>query len=310
MKCLVLGGNGFIGRHLCKRLIDDGYQVRSFDLPVRPEERMIAPGVEWYEGDLSNERDLSGALEGCDIVFHLVSTIIPKTSNDNPVYDVESNVVGALKLLSLLENKKDKKVIFSSSGGTVYGVPESTPINEKHPNNPISSYGITKLTTEKYLHLFNSLYGLQYCVLRIANLYGEGQRINAPQGAVAAFIGKALAGQTIEIWGDGSVVRDYIHISDVVEAFCAAIKYDGEEKVFNIGSGQGSSLNEIMDAIEGELGHPLNKKYLAARDCDVPINVLDCTLAKTELGWSPRLSFKEGLSRAMKYYSSQSTDKG
>jgi UDP-glucose 4-epimerase len=309
MKCLVLGGNGFIGRHLCQRLIGDGYQVRSFDLPVRPEERMVSPEVEWYEGNLSNENDLTGALEGCDIIFHLISTMIPKTSNDNPVYDVGSNVIGAIKLLSLLENKKDKKVIFSSSGGTVYGVPENIPIDEKHPNNPISSYGITKLTTEKYLHLFHSLYGLKYCVLRIANLYGEGQRINAPQGAVAAFIGKALAHQTIEIWGDGSVVRDYIHISDVMEAFCAAIKYEGEKKVFNIGSGQGKSLNQVMDAIEAELGRPLDKKYLAARDCDVPVNVLDCSLAETELGWSPRLSFQEGISKTVKYYSSQATDK-
>jgi len=303
MKCLVLGGNGFMGRHLCKRLIGEGYQVRSFDLPVRPEERMVHPGVEWYEGDLSNEHDLAGALDGCDIIFHLISTTIPKSSNDNPIYDVESNVVSTIKLLSLLENKKDKKVIFTSSGGTVYGVPENVPITEKHPNNPISSYGITKITTEKYLHLFHSLYGLKYCVLRIANPYGEGQRINAPQGAVAAFIGKALAHQAIEIWGDGSVVRDYIYISDVMDAFCAAIKYEGEEKVFNIGGGQGRSLNEVMEAIEAELGRSIAKKYLASRDCDVPINVLDCSLAKAELGWSPRFTFTEGIAKTVKYYS-------
>lgn len=292
-----------MGRHLCKRLIDEGYQVRSFDLPVRPEERMAPPGVEWFEGDFLNNNDVAGAVAGCDIIFHLISTGIPKSSNDNPIYDVESNIIGTIKLLSLLNNRKDKKVIFASSGGTVYGVPEIIPIRETHPNNPISSYGITKLTIEKYLRLFNGLYGLKYCVLRIANPYGDGQRINALQGAVAAFIGKVLANQTIEIWGDGSVVRDYIYISDVIDAFCAAAKYDGKQNVFNIGSGQGKSLNEVLDAIEAELGRPIEKKYLASRDCDVPINVLDCSLAKAELGWSPRFTFEEGIAKAVKYYS-------
>src|SRR5262249_42060795 len=142
-------------------------------------------------------------LEGCQTCFHLVSTTLPKSSNADPVFDVESNVLATIRLLTQAIQTGLKKVVFVSSGGTVYGVPKQIPILETHATDPMCSYGITKLSIEKYLHLFHVLHGLDYTVLRLSNPFGEGQRVHASQGAVAVFLGKVLRGETVEIWGDG-----------------------------------------------------------------------------------------------------------
>ena len=304
MKCLVFGGNGFLGRHLCKDLLSQGYSVRVFDRPVS-ERTLVLADVEWFEGDFTNEQDVETALEGCEIVFHLISTTLPKSSNDNPVYDVESNVVGTIRMLSLAVKHGVSKVIFTSSGGTVYGVPENDFINELHPTNPICSYGISKLAIEKYLHLFHELHGLEYVVLRISNPYGEGQRTQALQGAVGVFIGRALSNQTVEIWGDGEVVRDYIHVSDVSDAFVKAMLYSGNKRILNIGSGAGTSLNKLLGAIEDATHKEVKRVYLSGRSVDVPVNILDNTLAKKELFWNLKMPLYEGIKRTIDIYLKQ-----
>lgn len=303
MRCVVLGGNGFIGRSLVGRLLSAGYQVRVFDRPtpsVLAEDR--PDGVEWIEGDFLNHHDIEAAVSGCDVVFHLISTTIPKTSNDDPVYDVETNLIASINMLDASVKCGVRKIIFTSSGGTVYGVPKRVPVPESHPTDPICSYGITKLAIEKYLHLYRVHHGLNYQILRVSNPYGEGQKIQSMQGAVGVFIGKALREEVIEIWGDGSVVRDYIHVSDVSAALEAAIKYEGNERVMNIGSGCGKSLNEILDELEKVLGRQVQRHYNKARSIDVPTSILDSSLAGHELGWSPQISFSEGMKATIGYY--------
>jgi UDP-glucose 4-epimerase len=303
MKCLILGGGGFLGSHLCDALLAEGHSVRIFDRPNLQRFRTFSAdeNVEWLEGDFANEDDIAHAVPGCDIVYHLVSTTLPKSSNDNPVYDVETNLVGTLNLLNHTHKAKIKKIIFLSSGGTVYGVPETIPIKENHPSNPICSYGITKLAIEKYFHLYHTLYGLDYCVLRLANPYGERQRVTGAQGAVAVFLDKALRGETIEIWGDGSVVRDYIYIADAVTAMLSALDYDGNERLFNVGSGKGQSLNEILDEIESLLGRPVERKHTPGRALDVPSNVLGIEQAESCLQWRPGSTFQQGLKRTLEW---------
>lgn len=303
-RCLVLGGSGFIGSHLIDALLAKGFYVRCFDRPhVAPlgEPHLSNPLFELYEGDLVSEADVSGALEGCDICFHLVSTTLPKSSNADPVFDVESNVLGTVRLLTHAVKAGVKKVLFISSGGTVYGVPMQVPIPETHPTDPICSYGISKLTIEKYLGLFKQLHGLDYTVLRIANPFGERQRTHASQGAVAVFLGKTLRGEEIEIWGDGSVVRDYIHINDVVSALMAAIDHVGDVNVFNIGSGSGLSLNEVLDSIEKVTNHKTRRRYMPGRAFDVPASVLCIERAKQLLNWAPRVEFESGIARFMQW---------
>lgn len=299
-RCLVLGGRGFIGSHLVDALLENGYRVRCFDRPhiaSLGDSHLTNPDFELYEGDLASEADIAEALAGCDICYHLVSTTLPKSSNADPVFDVESNLLGTVRLLTHAVKSGLKKVIFVSSGGTVYGVPTQLPILETHLTDPVCSYGITKLAIEKYLGLFHHLHALDYTVLRIANPFGERQRTHASQGAIAVFMGKVLRGEPVEIWGDGSVVRDYIHIADVVEALLISIEKSNGEHVLNIGAGRGHSLNEVLDAIEKVTGRCANRQYLSGRPFDVPVSVLSIVRAKESLGWSPKVNFEQGLHR-------------
>lgn len=297
MNCLILGGAGFIGSHLAEALTAKGHAVTIFDRPnlTRPAGLLADARIEWQEGDFLNVDDLARSVPGSDVVFHLVSATLPKSSNDNPTYDVETNVIGTLRLLDIARTSGVKRIVFASSGGTVYGLPHTLPINETHSTEPLVSYGITKLAIEKYLHMYHALHGLDYCILRLANPFGERQRVGAAQGAVTVFLHQAWRGETIQIWGDGSVVRDYIYIKDAVRAFVKALDYCGSPRVFNIGSGRGLSLTQVLGAIQDLLGRPVAINYQHSRKFDVPANVLDITRARDLLGWAPAVSFADGL---------------
>lgn len=301
---VVLGGRGFIGTHLVSAILAAGHFVRCFGRPhlsALGDSHASNPRYELFEGDFVSEADIAEAMKDCDICFHLVSTTLPKSSNLDPVFDIETNLLGTVRLLAHAQKCGVKKIVFVSSGGTVYGPPLSVPISEDHPTNPVCSYGITKLAIEKYLGMFHNLHDLDYAVLRLANPFGAGQRTHSSQGAVAVFLGKALRGDKIEIWGDGSVVRDYVHIDDVVSALLLATQYRGPEKIFNIGSGMGIDLNHLLDAIERVLGHQTKRSYLPGRPFDVPASVLCIERAKRHLGWHPKVPFELGLTRFAKW---------
>jgi UDP-glucose 4-epimerase len=301
MRCLILGGGGFIGSFLVDRLLALGHEVRIFERPRVLPYRAFGRGerVEWCVGDFQSAADVGAAVEGRNVVFHLVSTTLPKNSNDDPIYDVETNLVGTLRLLAAAVRCAVKKVVFISSGGTVYGIPDRIPVSEDHRTEPLVSYGIAKLAIEKYLHLYWCMHGLDYRVLRVSNPFGERQRVDTAQGAVAVFLSRALEGKPIEIWGDGSVTRDYVYIADVVDAFVMAMNHDGEPRVFNIGSGEGRSLNELLTTMEQLLGRSVERRYLPARKFDVPANVLDIRRAREVLCWRPQVAFRDGLDRTL-----------
>ena len=220
-RCLVLGGGGFLGGHIVEALQDEGFLVRVFDrVPRRATAARIEPTTDWCEGDFGNRGDVAAALKDCDVAFHLVATTLPRSSNEDPIHDLESNLVPTVRFMAAAVESGVKKVVFASSGGTVYGIPKTVPIAENHPTQPLCSYGIHKLAIEQYLHLYHSLHGLGYCVLRLANPFGERQRSDASQGAVAVFLDQALRGEEITVWGDGCAVRDYVYVGDVARAFC------------------------------------------------------------------------------------------
>lgn len=307
MKFTVFGGGGFIGSAIIDRLLGEGHAIRVFERPRVAPYREFGAGepVEWVTGDLLSAHDVANAIEGSDAVIHLVSTTLPKSSNDDPAYDVSTNVIASLGLLDAMVEQGIRRIIFISSGGTVYGTPQYVPIDEQHPTDPEVSYGITKLTVEKYLQLYQKLHGIRATILRVANPYGERQRVETAQGAVGVFLHRVLSGQPIEIWGDGSVMRDFVYVGDVADAFVRATTYTGDATVFNIGSGTGTSLNELVRAIGDVTGAEVTCHYLPGRAIDVPVSVLDCARAERELGWTPKVGLAEGLARTVQWLRSQ-----
>lgn len=303
MKCVIFGGGGFIGSAIADRLLRDGHNLRIFERPrVEPYRKFVdGEQVEWVTGDLQSVHDVGVAIEGADVVLHLVSTTLPKSSNDDPIYDVQSNLVATLQMLDLMVARNVRRIIFISSGGTVYGPPEKLPVDEGHPTRPQISYGIVKLAIEKYLLMYQRLHGIHTTILRVANPFGERQRVETAQGAVGVFLHRALTGQPIQIWGNGETVRDYIYINDVADAFAAALSYAGTESVFNVSSGAGLSLNSLVANIEQVLGTAVERQYLPERLIDVPVNVLSNRLALEEMGWSPKVSFSDGLAKTAKW---------
>ena len=300
-KIVVLGGGGFIGTHIVHKLYLAGHHVRVFERPqIMPFGHPERGGqCEWVTGDIQADHDLHKAIDGMDAVIHLVSTTLPKTSNDDPVYDIQSNLVSAVRLLEAMREKRVRKIIFASSGGTVYGRPLYQPIDEKHPTDPVCSYGIVKLAIEKYLSLYSLLHGVEPIILRLSNPYGEGQAHDRGQGIIAAFAHKIRQGQAIEVWGDGSVVRDYIHIDDVSDAFLKVVEYEGNCRLFNISSGHGVSINELLAQFAEITDRPIDCIYKHGRPFDIPVNILSNTLAAGELGWKPVISLPEGLRRTL-----------
>jgi len=301
VKILVLGGGGFIGTSVVEALSQKGHQVVVFENPcVLPSAYVSAlPKVTWMQGNFFEKQDVSTALDGVDSVIHLISTTLPKTSNDDPVFDIESNLVGTLHLLQLMKERGVRSIIFASSGGTVYGLPESIPVTERHATNPIVSYGIVKLAIEKYLHLYKTLHDIRPVILRVSNPYGPRQNSGRAQGVIRAIIDSKLQNKPVEIWGDGSVVRDYLYISDVGSAFERAVAYTGTETVFNIGSGQGVSLNDLLQITGQVMGSPVECRYMDGRAYDVPVSILDRAKADSVLGWKPVVPLREGIEKTI-----------
>jgi len=295
---VVLGGSGFLGRHLCRSLLTAGCRVRSISRSGAPK----GPGepwssqIEWIPAALGTP-EAASALRQADSVFHLACTTLPSNSNADPAFDLESNLVATVRTLEAAAILGVRRLVFVSSGGTVYGPAQQVPIPENHPTDPICSYGIHKLAVEKYLHLFRVTRRLDSMVLRVANMYGESQDCSRPLGAIAHFTDHAVKGQPIEIWGDGRTLRDYVHVEDVVAALVRAAAYAGKERLFNIGSGRGVSLLELVEMLRSRISKPLTVQHLPGRECDVAENVLDIGRARRELGWFPAVTLEMGLER-------------
>ena len=302
-KTLILGGCGFLGSHVAEGLLESGYIVRIFDKVNVDTKNInhIIDDLQMMEGDFTNEKDVARAIKGIDYIFHFIGTTLPKTSTENPVYDLESNVISTLKLLNLAAQEKIKKIILSSSGGTVYGVPQVVPISEDHPTNPTSAYGISKLMIEKYLALYHLIKGLDYVIFRIANLYGERQNPHSVQGAIAVFLGSAKEGKPITIWGKGDITRDYLYIKDSVPVLINAVQTNKQQRVFNLGSGKGTTLDELLAVIKKVTGRTVKVTYTGERAIDVPINVLDISRAREEFGFSPHTTLLNGVRKTWQW---------
>lgn len=297
-RCVVLGANGFIGSHVTGELLRAGHEVIACDiardfttLVDLPRNRLQTVTFDFLDGAATCQ-----LVRDADWVFHLVSTTLPATSNRNMTFDVQSNIGGTIELLEACVAAGVSKLVFASSGGTVYGRPRKLPVSEDAEQEPIVSYGITKLAIERYCNLFTELYGLQTTCLRVANPFGPRQ-FGDIQGVVPVFLRRILAGEPVVIWGDGSVVRDYIYVDDVARAFRLAAEYSGEHRVFNIGRGVGVCLTELLEEIRSVVRRPFSVTLEPGRSFDVPRIYLDIARAEEHLGWRPQVGLQEGLER-------------
>ncbi len=292
--CLVLGGGGFIGTWLVNELVRRGADVRGYGRISQSGKRRR--DVTWFTNEFTDRVALARAVEGVEIVFHLLGGGTPESSNADPYGDMLAGPGTTLQLMDMCRSEGVKRLIFASSGGTVYGIPDATPIPESARTDPISAYGVSKLMVEKYLHLYDHLHKFDYRVLRISNPFGPYQNPFRRQGLVAAVIYKMLSELPVEIWGDGGVVRDFLFVGDLTDAFLRAADHQGSERIFNIGSGEGLSVLEVVQGIAAASGCKEPRiVYKPARTVDVPVNVLNIDLARRALGWQPRITWTEGV---------------
>jgi UDP-glucose 4-epimerase len=301
-KILIIGGTGFIGKHLVAKLATEGHQVRVFSRHARAN-GYAKYGVEYMAGDFLSLEQLQPALADVQTIYHLAVTTVPGSSNEKILYDAQTNLMGTLHLLEAAAESRVKRFIFVSSGGSVYGPTPNEPINEEYPTAPISAHAVSKLAIEKYLEIYRRTYGLEYRVARAGNPYGKWQNPDKGQGFVGRVLGQMAreangsrtAEEQIVIWGDGSVVRDFFYVGDLVEALCLMRDDDGPYRLYNVGSGRGKSLREIIELLQSITGQMANIKYEAARPADVPYNSLDVTRIKESLGWQPKTNFHVGV---------------
>lgn len=283
-KVLIMGATGFIGRNLLMRLYKDpDCEITCFSRHAATLQEQF-PRAKVVEGVYNASLDFDSITKDQDCAYQLISTTYPATSNKNIQKEISDNIVAAVNFLEACVKNKVKKVVFISSGGTVYGKTFTVPIKEDTVTNPINSYGIQKLTIEKLLYLYNYMYNLDYRIIRLANPYGPYQRVHSGLGVISIFINKAINNEPIRVFGDGNIIRDYIYIDDVISGIINIANYNGSEHIFNLGSGKGLSINEIVDEIEYVLNHTLIVEHVPGRKVDVPVNILDMSRYNNEIG--------------------------
>ena len=297
-RCLVVGGNGFIGSHLSERLLREGYEVAVLDRFKSGVNNLweISGQIEIFRGSYLDQELLRTAMKGMDYVFHYASSTTPATSIADPDYEIQSNLLGSVRLLQIARDEGVKKVIFPSSGGTIYGEPKRLPVREEDCALPSNPYAISKWAVERYLHHFHELYGLDYLILRYSNPYGERQSPYGKQGVIPIFLNRIKHNQRPVIYGDGSMVRDYIYITDIIDATSILFERVIKDKVFNVGSGIGVSLNEIIKTMYSILGEEIRPIYeINSSRTYVTSIVLDIAKIETKTGWKPSTSIEEGI---------------
>lgn len=293
MKIVITGGNGFIGSHLVAALAVGDAEITVVDRG-KPRLDTDWKKVRYVQGSFDDPAVLDRVIPGADLVYHLASTSVPGTANQDPVLDIQGNLIGTLELVQAMERAGCQRIIFLSSGGTVYGESEAQCVAEDAACRPISSYGIVKHAIERYLLMSERAGRLRPVILRPSNPYGARQGKLGLQGLVSTAIDRISNGQPLEIWGDGSAIRDYIYIDDLVDLMVKACRSE-QTGIFNAGSGDGASVLDIIREVSSALSIDAMVRYGPGRAFDVARIVLDVERSRATFGWSPVTGLREGI---------------
>jgi len=303
LKILVTGGAGFIASNVVDAFLTAGHSVAVVDNLTTGKKENLNPKAEFYDVDIRDARLLEVVADFApDIIDHHAAQIDVRKSVSEPIYNAEVNEIGTLNLLDAAVKCQVKKIIFSSTGGAIYGeVTEEQGADENHPQEPISPYAITKRAVEMYLHAYWKLYGLKFTVLRYGNVYGPRQDPLGEAGVIAIFCGKLLKGEAPYIFGDGKQLRDYVYVGDVADANRLVLE-KGDNQIYNIGSGKGTSVNELFAHLMKPAKFEKAAIYAPARSGELFRSVLNCQKIKKDLGWSPKIDIEKGLELTFKHY--------
>jgi UDP-glucose 4-epimerase len=304
MKILVTGGAGFIASHVVDAYLKLGHRVIVVDDLSRGQRSNVAAAARFHFSDIRNREQLDRIFreEKPDVVNHHAAQMDVRRGVREPIYDAQVNILGSLNLLEAAVSNGVRRIIYGSTAGAAYGEPTSLPVSEEHSIDPITPYGISKHTVEHYLYTFSVLYQLPYVVLRYGNVYGPRQNSAGEAGVFAIFSEQMLAGVTPVIYGDGSKVRDYVYVDDVVQANVAALDH-GTGQIFNIGSGQPTSDYEVFSIVRRLIGvRNLEAQFTSKRPGEIDRIYLDISKARRLLGWSPRVNLEEGAGATVRYF--------
>lgn len=296
----MFGANGFIGRAVVRHLLDRGRKVVALGRAFPADyERVVGGAVETRVVDFRDSLSVQAALQGIDQAMDLVNSSSPALGNDRAVDDAATNVLPHISFVQSCIMSRVSRIVFLSSGGTVYGTPERLPLDEDHPTNPLVSYGVAKLTVEHYLRILTHGSGVDHVILRVSNPYGPGQVYRKGQGLIAFILERQAAGLPVIIYGDGETQRDYLYIDDLSHALTAALEAPPMRQAFNIGTGHGRSTLEVIKEMQTALGHEIKIEFADARPTDVKSNILDCRKAAHVLNWTAQTPFDEGIKRTV-----------
>ena len=296
MKVLITGGAGFVGSHLVDAFLGEGHRVVVVDDLSTGKEANLNPAASFYKVDIRNSSALEQVFEQehPEFVNHHAAQTDVRRSMADPAHDADINILGFTNLLLLCVKHKARKLIFASSSA-VYPEPECIPADETHAVRPVSAYGLSKYVGEKYLQFFGATYSLPYTIFRYGNVYGPRQDPNGEAGVVAIFSEQMLDGVQPTLFGDGNKTRDYIHVGDVVSANLLAMDGAGDGEILNLGWGKEIKDIEVFNAVRKALGVRVEPRYAPKRPGELDRIALDSSKAKSLLGWSPRVSFEEGV---------------
>jgi UDP-glucose 4-epimerase len=304
VRCCLIGGNGFIGSHLAPLLEASGRELTVVGRSTAPA-RKLPPRVKYVRGDYGDQQLLGELIAQADELIDLAYATVPQTSFADPMYDLHANLPPSVAMLRSASERGLRRVVLISSGGTVYGEARSLPITEEHPTVPMSPYGITKLTIEKYGLMYHRLKRLPVVIVRPGNAFGPGQTPETGQGFVATAIARILANRGVTIYGREGTVRDYVHVADLARGVAAALDHGEPGSVYNIGTGVGKSNLDLLKSIEplaSRSGRGIDVRFEELRGFDVPANVLDSAKLTAISGWKPSIPFEVGIEETWNYF--------